>query len=103
MALLMTFVSIFFYVLFIYGLALSFGQSGSTSSANLSQSIIYGVLALIFTGISVSLERSTKKEDSKDISEKLSSLEDMLEKGRISHDEFEIAKNELFEKNASES
>lgn len=97
----MTIVSIFFYVLFIYGLALSFGQSGPTSSTSLTQALFYGVLALIFTGISVSLERNTKKESSEDISGKLTSLEDMLEKGRISQDEFELAKKELFEKNNS--
>ena len=90
MQILMALVSGLFFVLLL-GLALE----------NPSLALGYGLIGLISTGILIALDKGTKKEHPNDISEKLSSLEKLLERERISHEEFEAAKKELFDKNAS--
>lgn len=80
----------------VIGLSYSFGQSAQTNASNLNQTLIYGVLTLIFYGIAYAIPDSRGDSSKENLISKLESLENMLKKEIISQEEFEKAKRDLF-------
>ena len=93
---LMGLITMFFFFLTLMGLSLSFGRSEITNASNLSQSMTYGLFALIFLGITFAIPGKTQPKADNDITQKLLNLESMLEKGSITQEEFNQAKEKLF-------
>ena len=89
-------ITMFFFFLTLMGLSLSFGSSEITNANNLSRSMTFGLFALIFLGITFAIPGKTPPKEDNDITQKLLNLESMLEKGSITQDEFNQAKDKLF-------